>query len=150
MEFTYRRSWKFEIVASLLTVLAAAAMFYFFLPLAWSAMARTILWIACGVNILFFTFRIVVLLRKRTDFLCTLNDEYLECRAPELSSTHTFRLALDEVAEICRDSSGDHVSYRLKTRDGQSIWLTTNYGNPVRKFVSRMLKSRPEISLIDD
>ena len=54
----------------------------------------------------------------------------------------SFDPALDELAAIRRDSFSE--KYLLVTRDGKEFWLTSNFGNRLRRFVEAIRQLRPD------
>jgi hypothetical protein len=148
----YRRSWKREIVYSLLILLSATVLVYVLLRLLadQGLMPKIIGWTLLLFNYSIFGWNIATLLKRREDFFCTLYEKYIECHVPVSGMGDSFQIALDDIAEIHLDNSGeDQAKIYLHTQDGRSLWLTSNFGNPARKLLRRIRQMRPEIPLTE-
>lgn len=148
----HHRSWKRDIGYSLLKLaicmLVACGLLFVFAGHFWPTV---LIWVILVFNVVMFAWKIAGLARSREDFSCTLNDQHLECHVPTRSEGDSFRIALDDIAEIHRDSSDEgSPRIRLHTQDGRALWLTSNFGNPAKRILRLIREMRPDIPMIED
>jgi hypothetical protein len=71
---------------------------------------------------------------RNQEFSCRIDEEYLECNSPKYSGD-SFKLKISDIAKICKETGSESPSWYIYNTAGHRYWLTSNYGNPVRRFV---------------
>lgn len=85
--------------------------------------------------------------RQPVDFECELTDSKIRCVCPVARMGSTFEIPLDDLIAI--EVTGDDTPrIDLLTRNGGRYWLTSNFGNPVRRFVTHLRAFRPHLEYI--
>lgn len=85
--------------------------------------------------------------RQPRDFECELTDSAIRCVCPAAHLGSTFDIPLDDLVAI-EVSSDDSPRTELLTRSGNRYWLTSNFGNPVGRFVTQLRTLQPQLSYI--
>lgn len=95
-------------------------------------------------------FYVFINFRVRGEFVCTLDDEHLECISPVPLCGQSFRVAICDIVKVEKKPSGDssHTWY-LYNREGRRFWLTENYGNPAGAFVALIKERNPAIEEVE-
>lgn len=92
----------------------------------------------------------VVNIRSGGVFSCKLNEEEISQTIPCSTCGESFQIKLSEIAQIeIHDSGGDGScdEWYIHTADGRYL-ITSNYGNPYRKFGEAVQKALPHIKTI--
>jgi hypothetical protein len=79
------------------------------------------------------------------EFRFVLYEDRIECHSPAKAYGETNCIAIDEIASLEEDPTGDSTYWFIATRDNRRIKITPNYGNPVRKIVAALRELRPEL-----
>jgi len=82
---------------------------------------------------------------RNREFVCRLDGEIIECIAPDRTSGNSFRLRIADIAKIEKTTQLEATWWYLRDRDGNRHWLTSNYGNPVHKFLSAIEEINPAV-----
>lgn len=121
-------------------LLAAVAYFFEF-----SGLPATICLVLFIVNLIGFGYVTWATGRNRADFVCELTETGISCTNPVRFMGDSFSIRICEIDEIQEDSGAEgSLTYRLKTKDGNSYWLTSNFGNPAGRIVDELRKLRPD------
>ena len=96
-------------------------------------------------------------LKSEEDFVCRIDDDEVVCISPSLNGpeflkkVESFSIRLKDIARL-EDEHDTECSGRSRwyiwTTSGQRFLLTSNYDNPVKKFVEAIRKRIPDIEVI--
>ncbi|MFC7339720.1 hypothetical protein ACFQY0_21220 [Haloferula chungangensis] len=83
-------------------------------------------------------------------FICRLTDEEFFQLIPDPACGESFQVKLSDISKIeCHEGFGESPSdeWYLHTKEGR-YRITTNYGNPYRKFAETIQKALPDLEKI--
>lgn len=82
---------------------------------------------------------------RNGEFTCRIDDEIIECVSPNQASGNSFRLQIADIAKIEKTTQCDSAWWYLWDKDGNRYWLTSNFGNPVHKFLNAIEEINPAV-----
>ncbi len=144
----YRRSRLRLIVGTILFLLAIGPFSYWLASLA--EFQGATLWIAIALfvgNLALGSYELWSLVRQPQDFECELTESTIRCVCPASHLGSSFDISLDDLVAI-EVSSDDSPRIELLTCQGSRYWLTSNFGNPVQRFVTQLKSLRPNLAHI--
>ncbi len=144
----YRRSRLRTIVGTTVFLLLIGPFLYWLASLAEFQDAAFWVLITLFVgNLGFGLYELWAVIRQPQDFECELTDSTIRCVCPVPRMGSTFDIPLDELVAI-EVTSDDSPRIHLLTRNGSRYWLTSNFGNPARRFVTHLRSLRPQVEYI--
>lgn len=144
----YRRSQLFTIVGIIVFLLAIGPFLYWLASM--DEFQGATLWVSIALfvgNFSLGSYELWTMVRQPRDFECELTDSAIRCVCPVAHLGSTFDIPLDDLVAI-EVSSDDSPRTELLTRNGNRYWLTSNFGNPVRRFVTQLRTLRPQLPYI--
>lgn len=144
----YRRSRLRTIIGTTVFLLSIGPLMYWLASM--SEFQGLTLWISIVLFVVNFglgSYELWFTVRQPQDFECELTDSEIRCICPVTRMGSTFHISLDELVAI-EVSSDDSPRTELLTRSGNRYWLTSNFGNPVGRFVTQLRTLRPQLSYI--
>lgn len=72
------------------------------------------------------------------EFICRMDNTYIECRSPVESCGQSFRVAVADIVRIERKGDSESRRWYIHDKAGRRYDLTTNYGNPADEFIRRI------------
>lgn len=85
----------------------------------------------------------------RGDFVCRLDSERFTCVSPADGCGDSFDLAIGDITKIEREDWSDDCRWYVWDTEGHRYWVSSNYGNPVYKFIEMLERVRPGIERIE-
>jgi len=79
------------------------------------------------------------------EFVCRIDGEIIECIAPDRFSGNNFRLRIADIVKIEKSTRLESYWWYLRDKDGNRYWLTSNFGNPIHKFLNAIEEINPAI-----
>jgi hypothetical protein len=90
-----------------------------------------------GLLLAYYAFSNIIQCR---DFVCRIDDQSIECQVPFSGAGDSFRLPLNEIVKVEKRSSGESYNWYIWDAAGKQYQLTTNYGNPAKRFIQAILE----------
>lgn len=86
-------------------------------------------------------------IRASDTFICRMDDNQITCVCPVPDCGESFSLPIKTIVRIDREETGE-CGYRwyLWDASGHRFWLTTNYDNPVERFLDAIRDRNPGIA----
>ncbi|MDX1930758.1 MAG: hypothetical protein SFV81_29815 [Pirellulaceae bacterium] len=141
----YHRSRLRLIVGTTVFLLSISALLYWLASL--SEFQGVTLWVVIALfvgNFALGSYELWSTIRQPRDFECELTESTIRCVCPVARMGSTFDISLDDLIAI-EVTSDDTPRVDLLTRHGSRYWLTSNFGNPVRRFVTQLRSLRPQL-----
>ena len=140
------RSRRYEIGVAIASIAFAAVFFGTILWISWEQWEARVfgslaLMLANGLM----AFHLAQLCLSKSGFVCRLDREFLECHVPIAYSGDSFRVAVQDIVEIRRGTSGDSTRIEIVDRGGSVYWLTSNFGNPHLRIARILAELNPSI-----
>jgi hypothetical protein len=81
-------------------------------------------------------------------FVCRLSRHALECDCPVSGCGETFAVAISEIRTVEKVTplESDPPRWYIVAESGHRYWLTSNYGNPVERFVEAVKEINPFVT----
>lgn len=109
------------------------------------------LWICIAVfsgNFALGSYTLWAAAKQPNDFECELTETAIRCVCPVNGMGSTFDIAIDELKGI--EAIGDDPPrIELLNCNGTRVWLTSNFGNPARQFVSQLRTLCPDLEYVE-
>jgi hypothetical protein len=149
----YERNWKQDLVFCVFALVFVIIVGWLILIPAFEIRNRGIRFIAVGLtalivatNLVIWSWGIAWNLRRRKSFRFVVNSEYVECRSPIPIRGTSFKVPINRIESIHRESVGDGEKCFLTMIGGEEIEITYWYKNPVQKIISAILTENPSIA----